>query len=407
MSTKSRNVLFLSYESPWPAFSGAALRALGLLKELNRAYSIEMILLTRKPLTSKQRTTLEKYAETIVRVALRDVSRRDKIRATVSMSIYGYPYHNAVLYNSLDGVPDVLHRIITYPGVVFTNVGHWGSIVRNQYSPNWVLNQCDAEVDFWRVYASQAMSTTHRILAWINYQLAKRHFPPIYNNVGRIISVCEEDRQLTRALAPNTPIDVIENGVDCSYFTPRRAARTGPPRLLFTGTSAPRNVTALRGFVRNIFPLVKRQLPDTELLVAGNFSPAAQAEFADVPNIRFTGRVDDIRPYFDQGDVYIAPFAETHGSKLKIAEAMAMAMPIVSTPQGVRGFALVDGESVLIARNNNEFAEHVISLIKDPAHRKQLGENAREVALATIDWPVLGRKLIRIVQKTVESLETT
>lgn len=390
-------VLFLSWESPWPAHSGAALRTFGLLKELSKVYPIEVILLTRSPLTAEQRAVLEKYTMAITRVPLRDASFQDKIRAVLLMFISGYPYHSAVLHNSLHSYSEIQRRIQEYPGIVFTSNGHWGALARNQRAPNWILNQCDADVEFWRVYASQARHLLARLAARVNYRLARNHFPQIYANVGRIISVCEEDRQHTLSLAPQAQVDVIENGVDCSYYVPHREVRSGPPSLLFTGTSAARNMTALHGFVRNILPLIRAQVPDVELLVGGNFSAAAQAEFAGVPNMRFTGRVDDMRPFFDQSDVFVAPFEETHGSKLKIAEAMAMAMPIVSTPQGIRGFPLVEEQSVLIGRTEIEFAEKVIMLLRDSERRRALGNVARQVALSTIDWRVLGERLRAIV----------
>lgn len=403
----SNRVLFLSWESPWPAHSGAALRTLGLLRELSKVYPIEMILLTRSPLTAEQRAVLEKHAMAITRVPLRDVSFQDKIRAVLLMSIYGYPYHSAVLHNSLHRYPEIQRRIQEYPGVVFTSNGHWGALVRNRRASNWILNQCDADVEFWRVYASQARHPLARLAARVNYRLARNHFPQIYANVGRIISVCEEDRQHTLSLAPQAQVDVIENGVDCSYYVPHRGVRSGPPRLLFTGTSAARNMTALHGFVRNILPLIQAQVPDVELLVGGNFSAAAQAEFASVPNIRFTGKVDDMRPFFDQSDVFVAPFEETHGSKLKIAEAMAMAMPIVSTPQGVRGFALVDGKSVLVAKDRERFAVKTISLLRNPDLRMKIGHNARQVALQTIDWLILGERLRAIIETARWDMQTS
>jgi glycosyltransferase involved in cell wall biosynthesis len=386
--------LFLSWESPWPAHSGAALRTLGLLRELSKAYPIELILLTRNPLTSDQYATLEKHAGAITRVPLRDVTLSDKIKAASLALVHGYPYHSAVLLASLRDHPEVRRKIEEFPGIVFTSNGHWGTLVRNRRAPNWILNQCDADVEFWRVYATQTTHPLARLAARVNYRLARNHYPSIYVSVGRIISVCEEDRQHTLTLAPQAQVDVIENGVDCSYYVPRREARSGPPRLLFTGTSAARNMTALHRFVRNIFPLIRSQVPDVELLVGGNFSPAAQAEFAGVPNMRFTGRVDDMRPVFDQSDVFVAPFEETHGSKLKIAEAMAMAMPIVSTTQGIRGFALRDGESVLIADSAESFASCVVTLLQNSDLQQRLGDMARQIALQTIDWSVLGRRLV-------------
>lgn len=391
-------ILFLSQESPWPAHSGAALRTVGLLSVLHKAFEVELLLLTRQSLSDAQSAFLDNLAQKVIRLPLRDVSRADKLRTLPWMAFHGYPYHSAVIARSLAGRAEVREKIAGFPGIVFTSSGHWGTLVYDRPAPNWILNQCDADVEFWRVYASQASHPLARLAARLNYRLARSHYPRIYAHVGRIISVCEEDRQHTAALAPQAQVDVIENGVDCSFYSPHREVRTGPPRLLFTGTSAARNMTALHGFVRNVLPQIWSQTPDVELLVGGNFSASAQAEFMGVPHMRFTGRVDDMRPVFDQSDVFVAPFEETHGSKLKIAEAMAMAMPIVSTPQGVRGFPLVDHESVLVANDVQEFAAHAVALLRSPERCLAIGRTARQVALSTIDWQVLGKRLVQIIE---------
>jgi len=318
----------------------------------------------------------------------------------------GYPYHSAVLEVSLKKDPDLRHRLLEFPGIVFTSQGHWGALAYHQRASHWILNQCDADVEFWRAYAHQIPNPAIKALALGNYRLSRRHFPSIYAHVGHIISVCDEDRRLTLELAPAAQVDVIENGVDCSYFSPDRAGRTKPARrLLFTGSAAPRNQAALHDFARHIFPLIKRQIADAELIVAGAFSPEIQSRFRRYHDIRFTGFVDDIRPFFNQSDVFIAPFKDSHGSKLKVGEAMSMGMAIVSTPAGVRGFALADGESVLIGRTAVQFAENVILLLQDQEKRSALGAAARQVALATIDWRVLGNRLLKIIEKTEPNLE--
>lgn len=405
MSCKvAKKVMFLTYESPWPAHSGGALRTLGLLKELGKDFEVELVVLSRQPLSNEQMAVLQEYSDLIVRVPLRFGSLRDKFDIVNHMLRYALPYHCAIIEASFRRDPKMLHRIQSYPGIIFTNVGHWGVLIRNKQAPNWVLNQCDADVEFWRVYASQTMSYLAKAAALINWRLADKHFRKIYQCVGRIVSVCEEDKQLTLNLCPQAQVDVIENGVDCSYYLPDRKTRTGPPRILFTGTSAPRNMTALKQFVHNVFPLIQKELSEIEFLVGGNFHANAQAKFNKYSNICFSGRVDDMRPLFNQSDVYIAPFEETHGSKLKIAEAMAMAMCIVSTPEGVRGFPLVDGKSVFIAYSDKQFATHVIRLLRDPARRERAGTLAREVALSTVDWKVLGSRLVNIVKSMKKAL---
>jgi glycosyltransferase involved in cell wall biosynthesis len=250
------------------------------------------------------------------------------------------PYHCALIDISFNQAPEVLKHIQNFPGVVYASYGHWGTLVRGGKASNWILDQQNADIDFWRAYATQASNPWLKLAAMVNWRPAAAHFPLIYSNVGRVISVCEEDRQLTLSLAPHAQIDVIENGIDCSYYIPEKKPRTGQSRILFTGTSVPRNITALRQFIHNVWPLIQRELPAVELWVAGNFRPEAQVEFRKYKNIHFTGWVEDMRPYFNLSDVFIAPFEETHGSKLKIAEAMAMGMAIVSTPEGIRGHVM-------------------------------------------------------------------
>jgi len=402
-SKMPEKVMFLSWGSPWPAYSGGNLRTLGLLKEISKVFEVELIVLWPQPLSEEQMAVLRTYADSILWSPMRNATVRDKLRVVKLMLELQVPYHCAVLQLSFREARDLLERIRDFAGIVYASYGHWGTLVCNRKASNWILDQQNADVDFWRVYASQASSYLVKLAALINWKLADRHFRHIYSHVGRVISVCEEDKQLTLGLVPRARVDVIENGVDCSYLTPDRTTRIGPPRLVFTGTSAPRNVKALRQFVHDVLPLIQRELPEVELLVGGDFSSKAQAEFSAYSNVCFTGRVDDMRPVFNQSDVFVAPFEETHGSKLKIAEAMAMAMPIVSTPQGIRGFSLVDTESVLVAENKEQFAAQAIALLKDPIRRERLGAAAREVALSTIDWPVLGKRLIEVVKSVQET----
>lgn len=394
-----KKIMFLSYESPWPAYSGGNLRTLGLLKELSKAFKVDLMVLSRQPLSKEQMAVLQEYSDSIVRVPLKFGSLKDKFDIVKHMLKYALPYHCAIIAISFASNPHTLERIRSYPGIVYASYGHWGTLAPMQ-APNWILDQHNADIEFWRVYASQTTNYFIKGAALVNWMLADNHFRKIYPHVGRIVSVCEEDKQLTLKLCPQAQVDVIENGVDCSYYVPDRKTRTGPQRILFTSTSAPRNMTALHQFVSNVFPLIQKELPETELLVGGNFHARAQAKFKDNSNIRFTGRVDDMRPLFNQSDVYIAPFEETHGSKLKIAEAMAMGMCIVSTLEGVRGFPLVDGKSVFIGHSNIQFAEHVTRLLRNPVERERAGALAREVALATVDWKVLGKRLINIVKTT-------
>ncbi|RPH35734.1 glycosyltransferase, partial [bacterium] len=215
----------------------------------------------------------------------------------------------------------------------------------------------------------------------------------------------KEDRELTSMYFPAERIHVVENGVDCSQFVPQADRPGTANRLLFTGTSTPRNMIALHEFAENILPLIMATKPEVKLIVGGDFSLKAQQLFRHLPCVEFTGRVEDMRPVLNSCDLFVAPFGATHGSKLKIAEAMAMGLCIVSTPEGIRGFQLKSGESVVVARSNSEFADQVVSLLANPERRMRIGENARRIALETIDWNLLGFRLQSIVDDVLDGKE--
>ena len=369
------------------------MRTWGLLKQIGAHHDVHLVVVTRRPLSDEQRAQVQPYVRSLAEAPMRDGDWTSRGTVVGKMVSHRIPYHPAVLRHSLAPYSDLVTLIRTWPGIVFTNTGHWGTFVAEGSSAaNWILNQCDADIQFWQAYAAQAGSSLARTAARLNYKLARHHFPAIYQRVGCIVAVSEDDRALTIPYAGSTPVDVILNGIDAATYHPdrdRRAHGDGA-QLLFTGTSARRNMTALRDFLDHIVPRISETHPEARLLVAGNFTTEAQESFRQYEGLEFTGRVDEMTPYFDSADIFVAPFRDAHGSKLKVAEAMAMALPVVATEAGVRGFPLVHGESVLIAHSDEEFAQHVIYLIEHPKERSRLGYAGRAIALETLNWDTLG-----------------
>lgn len=394
----SKSVLFLCWGCPWPPIGGAQLRSMGLLREISREFELHLLILSQMPPTKEQHQWLSQYASEISWLPQHDTSITNRLSILGCMVRNIIPYHPALIKHSVKQEKEIREKIERFPGIIFTGLGHWGVLVTEQKAKSWILNQCDADIEFWKVYATQTHSSLASVAAKANWVLAARFFPDVYRRVARIISVCEEDRELTQKAAPTARVEVIENGIDCSYYIPDRMTSESSRQILFTGTSAARNMVSLHNFVADVLPLVQQRISDVKLLVAGNFSAQAQAEFKQHKNITFTGRVDEILPYFNQSDVYISYFSESHGSKLKIAEAMSMAIPIVSTSAGCRGFPLVHGKSILIGDSKESFAEHVVTLLQDKSLGKNLGLEARKIALSNIDWPFLGQRLNKIIR---------
>jgi glycosyltransferase involved in cell wall biosynthesis len=394
---KVEKLAFLAFESPWPAYTGADKRVAGLLSELARAYPIDLWLMPRVPLSPEQKQILAQYTQNVRQVPRRDISLRDKLAVAIKAIKSHLPYHASVVEHSLAMNKQLCESRPQANDWVYANLLHWTGPLKTTTGSRWILDQQNADVQFWDTYAQYSHNPFIKFVAWVNRNLTKHLCSQVYPNTGRIIAVCEEDKELTHQISATASIEVIPNGIDCDYFSPNRS-ELPTSKLLFTGTSAIRNMKALQFFVQKVYPFVQTAVPEVQFIVGGNFSQAAQNQFVGISGLHFTGKVPDLRPIYNQCSVFVNPFDESHGSKLKVAEALAMGICIVSLPAGIRGMPVVDGESVLLARDASDMARQIIHGLSDPSLANRIGSKGRKVAEMHLDWRrVLGPRLRSIV----------
>ncbi|MEI7935837.1 MAG: glycosyltransferase family 4 protein [Verrucomicrobiota bacterium] len=231
-----------------------------------------------------------------------------------------------------------------------------------------------------------------------------------------VIACSEQDRASVLDLAPSARVTVIGNGVDAKNVRPCQPRGLAPvPTVLFTGTfSYGPNVDAAGYFVREIFPVVKREIPSCRFVVAGYLAQSAldQAGIRD-DSLTCVTSPEDMRPLFDQAWAFVVPLRIGGGTRLKILEAMAMEVPVVSTRIGAEGVPYVDGTHLLLADAPQEFAAALIRLLSDAELRAGLAAKAAQFARQNYDWELLCdrgmEKLQEVVadrrQNTVESNE--
>ena len=393
-------VTFLAFENPLVVNDGYSSRVNGLFRQLAKAYPLHLITLTRQPFTPEEQAHLKQYTKHITRIARCDRTLKDKLLIGLRALSQRIPYHAALITYSLAQPTNTGIVLPSASAVVYANGLQWTLPIRNQHGRYWIYDQQNADVHFWQLYAQHSNDILVRWVAQINHRVTLAYCRDVYPHAARIVAVCDEDQYLTQQFTPNTPVDVIANGVDCDFFTPQPQPLT-QPTILFTGTSAERNMQALRYFVRHVYPRVHQQVPQIRFIVGGNFSAAAQRELQSVPGIMFTGKVPDMRPVFGQARIFVNPFTQAYGSKLKVSEALAMGMCIVSLREGVRGMPVVNGESVLLADSSEEMAQQIIRALHDPQLVERIGANARRVAEEQLDWErVLGPQLRHIAAAT-------
>jgi glycosyltransferase involved in cell wall biosynthesis len=210
-----------------------------------------------------------------------------------------------------------------------------------------------------------------------------------------VCTTSERDRRVLRAAVPDARIEVVPNGVDLDAHRADDRERD-PGAIAFTGLmSYYPNWHGLRGFLQEVFPRVAAQVPHAHLLAVGAEPPAALRRLA-AANVVVTGYVPDVRPYLRRAEVYIVPLHIGGGTRVKVLQAMAAGVPIVSTPLGCEGLEVEDGRQVLLARDPEAFARAVVRLLRDATLRRSIVRQAL-VHVRQYDWRRIGGRLNEVV----------
>jgi glycosyltransferase involved in cell wall biosynthesis len=204
-----------------------------------------------------------------------------------------------------------------------------------------------------------------------------------------VVAVSSEDRAALMRIAAGVEPLVLPNGVDVECYRPGQpdSLPLEHPALVFTGKMDYRpNVDAVTWFHRRIWPAIRRRHPAARFYVVGKGDHPALAPLRGDPSVTVTGFVADILPYFAGADVYVAPLRMGSGTRLKLLEAMASGLPIVSTRIGAEGLSIVAGQHCLLADDPARFASACSQLLLDAEQRHALGDAARQFAVERYDW---------------------
>jgi glycosyltransferase involved in cell wall biosynthesis len=200
---------------------------------------------------------------------------------------------------------------------------------------------------------------------------------------------------------------VVENGATLLPAMKQvRQRRSGGVVFVGSMRHAP-NVEAARRLAERILPRVRAERPEVELTIVGGPIPAALAPSHERSNdnganVHFTGVVPDVRPYLAQARVFANPLSHGAGSSLKIVEALAAGLPIVSSEVGARGFGLEPGRHYLLANTDEEQARAIVRILSDPDLANGLSEAAREQA-ERYDWTRLGDRFVELALRAAHA----
>jgi glycosyltransferase involved in cell wall biosynthesis len=218
----------------------------------------------------------------------------------------------------------------------------------------------------------------------------------------RVVAVSERDKEQYERRYGWTNVDVIDTAVDIDYYRPNDCAKQAGTVLFVGSLDWLPNVDGLRWFVAEVWPLVRRDHPEARLRLVGRNPTSEIQSLAEHPGVELVGPVPDTRPWLADSEVSIVPLRIGGGTRLKVFEAMAMGLPVVSTPLGAEGLQVQSGEHLLLAEGAEKVAEAVVRLLRSEELRMALGRAARNLVVTRFSSESVARQFEAVCQRAVE-----
>jgi GT2 family glycosyltransferase len=186
----------------------------------------------------------------------------------------------------------------------------------------------------------------------------------------------------------------LRAGIDVSHYRFRAEGRE-PFTMLFVGSFRHEpNRAALDWFVHRVLPLIVAREPRARFVIVGSDPPPAHTYADYAANLEMPGAVSDIRSPLGRFAVFVCPVLSGSGVRVKLLEAFAAGIPVVSTAVGAEGLAAEDGRFCALVRSPEAFAARVIELFSDPHAAAAMAARARAEVEANWAIDVLTRNLV-------------
>ncbi len=386
-------ILFLTSEVPYPARSGGTIKSISVLQHMQRNHQVHVLCFRREPLSPEQEAwtaetgpvvavplrrgrsawnLVRSYAAGVPLSVLRNRSRRMSRLASESLASGGF---NAAF---ADGWLMAQYVPATFPGLR-------------------VLHEHNAEHVMWKRQADLEMSFTRRAVIRLEHTRVRAYESAIVRLFDVVFAVSEEDRRALETLGTSPGAVRLLPNVPQGGLLDRPDLRPpAEPVLLFLGTLGwPPNAGGLRRFLRSGFPALRARRPDARFIVAGGGAPGWLERLAsETAGVEYAGAVSDPEPLYRGARAFVDVGLGGSGTRVKVLNAMARGLPVVSLPWGVEGLRAVPGEHALIGQNEAELLDMLVEVLEDDRRWRELSEAGRrlvreryvpEVAFAELD----------------------
>ena len=393
-------LLFLTPQLPYPPRQGTALRNWGLISQLAQRH--EVWLLSFADADAEIHPTLAATCKQIKTFPTPRRTKTERVRRlfTSSWPDMGWRLWSPAFQAQLETWLAHEHfDVIQIEGIELARYVLKSSQLAHEKRPAIVFDDHNCEYQMQQRWFERDVRNPRRwpaaAYSFVQWQRLRMLERAMIRAADVTLCVSPQDQAAIQKLDAHAKLEVVLNGIDLSAYDIRlKLDPSAPPAIVFTGKMDFRpNIDAMLWFGREVWPQVKRQNGNVQLVIVGQ-KPSPQLDvLRGDPNIIITGEVEDVRPYIARAAAYIAPLHIGSGTRFKLLEAMALRKPIVSTTLGCEGFEITPGREMVIADTPDQFTQATLALLNDAERRRTIGEAAYHFVAATYDWGAIVPKL--------------
>ncbi len=387
-------ILWISAWFPYPPVNGSKIRVYNLLKVLKKYHEIEIISFVREG-EEVDMSALERLGINSTIVA------NEKYSPNQIKAIFGFfsTIPRALYHTYSKAMEEAINQHVEKFGpdlVIFSQ------LLTSVYGPissiPCIIDDLESLIisDQWR----NADTILLRQRYWLTWQKHKKYLQRRVFEFAGCFVASEHEKRLLLEIAPNYP-DVYEvpNGVDIQNNFPT-ASRLIPGKLIYNGSlTYSANYDAIEYFLGKIMPRIQAEIDTVNLTITGSTLGVDVNKLPKSYHVEFTGYLPDIRPTFQSAWACVVPLRIGGGTRLKILEAMALGVPVVSTPKGAEGLLVTPEKDILIGEDDASFAHQVIRLFRDEDLRTELAANGRKLVESHYDWRKIGENFCKIIDE--------
>jgi len=391
-------LLFLSQCLPFPANSGVRIRTYHTLRALADEFDVLALCYYRKAGHSSQAMVdlalaeLRRFCRAEAFPIPQEHSKSrlvaDHLRSLVARRVYTY-----FAYASAEYISATERAIREYqPKVVHLDSLDLSSLL-DLIPPSIPVSICHHNIES-RLLEVRATQESPLRASYLRIQssLMRKEEAVMAPKVKVNFTVSEPDRAELLRIAPTANVVVAPNGVDTALRLPVVSA--GKSLIFVGGASWFPNRDALEYFGSDILPLIRKTVPGVTVHWIGQCTDQLRDQIERRFGITLVGYADDLTRYLQDSALFIVPLRVGGGTRLKILDAWAWQLPVVSTSVGCEGLDARNGQNIVIADSPAEFSDAVVKLLTEKELREKIAREGRVTAMQKYDWTYIG-KIIR------------